>query len=133
MYVPFRVYFNDTEERIMKQTACYIRVSTVGQNEAGQRREIERWLKGNGVENITWLIDRQTGDTTVLLNPTRLLRLLAWEGWSNNVEGIAVSGDGSLWLVADNAVTGTVDEPLPPPGDSGTLLLRIPPTNAVSK
>lgn len=46
----------------MKQTACYIRVSTVGQNEAGQRREIERWVKGNDVENVRWFIDKQTGD-----------------------------------------------------------------------
>jgi hypothetical protein len=75
-------------------------------------------------------LDLQTGDTVVLLDPTRLLRLLAREGWSNNVEGIAVSGDGSLWLVADNAVTGVIDDPLPPPGDSHTLLLRIPATNA---
>jgi hypothetical protein len=72
-------------------------------------------------------VDLETGATEVLLNPTRLLRLLAREGWSNNVEGIAVSGDGSLWLVADNAVTGVIDETVPPPGDSSTLLLRIPP------
>ncbi|MCW8984435.1 MAG: esterase-like activity of phytase family protein [Thermoanaerobaculales bacterium] len=77
-------------------------------------------------------VDLQTGDTTVLLDPTKLLRLLAREGWSNNVEGIAVSGDGSLWLVADNAVTGVIDDPLPPPGKSHTLLLRIPPTSPVS-
>jgi len=75
-------------------------------------------------------VDLQTGDTEVLLNPTKLLRLLAREGWSNNVEGIAVSGDGSLWLVADNAVTGVIDDPFPPRGESHTLLLRIPPTNA---
>ena len=78
-------------------------------------------------------VDRETGDTVVLLNPTRLLRLLAREGWSNNVEGIAISGDGSLWLVADNAVTGVIDEPLPPRGDSSTLLLRIPPTKALNR
>jgi len=72
-------------------------------------------------------IDRETGATEVILNPTSLLRLLAREGWSNNVEGIAVSGDGSLWLVADNAVTGVIDDTIPPPGDSNTLLLRIPP------
>jgi hypothetical protein len=72
-------------------------------------------------------VDLETGAAEVILNPTRLLRLLAREGWSNNVEGIAVSGDGSLWLVADNAVTGVIDETVPPPGDSNTLLLRIPP------
>jgi DNA invertase Pin-like site-specific DNA recombinase len=43
-------------------TACYIRVSTVGQNEAGQRREIARWLKGNGIEGARWFVDQETGD-----------------------------------------------------------------------
>jgi DNA invertase Pin-like site-specific DNA recombinase len=44
--------------------ACYLRVSTVGQNEQGQRREIERWLKGNGIEaeSVQWFIDKATGD-----------------------------------------------------------------------
>jgi DNA invertase Pin-like site-specific DNA recombinase len=27
----------------------YIRISTVGQNEAGQRAEIDKWLAGNGI------------------------------------------------------------------------------------
>ena len=42
----------------------YVRVSTVGQNEAGQRREIKRWLEGNGIaeENVCWYIDKRTGD-----------------------------------------------------------------------
>ena len=34
----------------MRTTACYIRVSTVGQNAAGQRREIMRWLEGKGLK-----------------------------------------------------------------------------------
>jgi uncharacterized protein YjiK len=78
-------------------------------------------------------VDLQTGDTEVLLNATRLLRMLAREGWSNNVEGIAVSGDGSLWMVADNAVTGVIEDQVPPPGESGTLLLRIPPSEKSRK
>jgi DNA invertase Pin-like site-specific DNA recombinase len=46
------------------KTAVYIRVSTVGQNEAGQRSEIERWLTGNGIDpaTVAWFIDRETGD-----------------------------------------------------------------------
>jgi DNA invertase Pin-like site-specific DNA recombinase len=40
----------------------YVRVSTVGQNVAGQKREIQRWLDGNGIENPVWYIDRVTGD-----------------------------------------------------------------------
>ncbi len=45
-------------------TAIYVRVSTIGQNEEGQRREIERWLRGNGVDpiNVRWYLDKSTGD-----------------------------------------------------------------------
>lgn len=43
-------------------TGVYIRVSTVGQNEAGQRREIQRWLKGNRIDDVRWFVDKQTGD-----------------------------------------------------------------------
>jgi DNA invertase Pin-like site-specific DNA recombinase len=42
-------------------TAVYIRVSTVGQNEAGQRAEIERWLKGNGITDAKFYVDKATG------------------------------------------------------------------------
>jgi hypothetical protein len=44
------------------------------------------------------------------------------------VEGLAVTPDGSLWMVSDNAWTQIVDDPTPPVADEGTLLLRIPPT-----
>ena len=43
-------------------TAVYIRVSTVGQNEAGQRREIQKWLKGSGFTDVRWYVDHETGD-----------------------------------------------------------------------
>ncbi len=46
----------------MPTTAVYVRVSTVGQNEAGQRREIRRWLKGNDIKDIRWFVDKETGD-----------------------------------------------------------------------
>lgn len=48
----------------MRTTACYIRVSTVGQNAAGQRREIMRWLEGNGIAaaQVQWYLDKATGD-----------------------------------------------------------------------
>lgn len=48
-----------------KATAAYIRVSTVGQNEAGQRAELEKWLAGNGLEpsSVRWFIDKgKSGD-----------------------------------------------------------------------
>ena len=46
----------------MKTVACYVRVSTVGQNEAGQRREIKQWLDGHGIESVRWYVDKATGD-----------------------------------------------------------------------
>ncbi len=80
---------------------------------------------GERYEVVT--VDIATGGIEVVSDLTGLLRSLASRGWSNNVEGIEVGPDGSLWLVADNAVTGVIDNPLPPPGESRTLLLRIPP------
>ena len=46
----------------MSTTAVYIRVSTTGQNSAGQRLEINRWLKGNGIDDVQWFVDKETGD-----------------------------------------------------------------------
>jgi DNA invertase Pin-like site-specific DNA recombinase len=46
----------------MTTTACYVRCSTAGQNEASQKREIERWLKGNGVKGVLWFVDKKSGD-----------------------------------------------------------------------
>ena len=43
-------------------TAIYVRVSTVGQNEAGQRQEIEKWCLGNNVQYVNWYIDKESGD-----------------------------------------------------------------------
>ncbi len=44
--------------------ACYVRVSTVGQNEAGQRAEIARWLVNNRIDpaSVVWYVDKKTGD-----------------------------------------------------------------------
>ena len=44
--------------------AAYVRVSTVGQNESGQRAEICKWLDGHGIEagSVRWFIDKKTGD-----------------------------------------------------------------------
>jgi len=72
-------------------------------------------------------IDLATGAARVILDLTTLLRELEGRGWGNNVEGVAVTRDGALWLVSDNAVTGRVDDPAPPLAESRTLLLRIPP------
>jgi len=83
---------------------------------------------GERYEVVT--VDLTTGAALVVLDLTEFLRALEKKGWSNNVEAIAVTGDGALWLVSDNAVTGIIDDPLPPPAESRTLLLRIPPAAA---
>lgn len=48
----------------MKMFACYVRVSTVGQNEESQKSEIEKWLFGHGVlsTDVRWFVDRKSGD-----------------------------------------------------------------------
>lgn len=45
--------------------AAYVRVSTIGQNEAGQKREIKQWAAGNGIDpaTIRFYVDKETGDT----------------------------------------------------------------------
>jgi DNA invertase Pin-like site-specific DNA recombinase len=43
--------------------ACYVRCSTVGQNEEGQVREIEKWLHGQGIMKYRWYVDKESGST----------------------------------------------------------------------
>jgi hypothetical protein len=72
-------------------------------------------------------IDPQTGDTELVLEMTELLRSVPADGWTNNVEGLGITDDGTLYMVGDNAVTGIIDDPEPPPASQRTLLIRIPP------
>jgi DNA invertase Pin-like site-specific DNA recombinase len=60
----------------MKATAVYIRVSTIGQNEAGQRQEVKRWLTGNGIppESVRWYVDKESGDSLARPEFARLQR-----------------------------------------------------------
>ena len=48
-----------------KIVAAYIRVSTTGQNEAGQRAEIKRWLSGNGIDGrrVRWYVEKISADS----------------------------------------------------------------------
>ena len=57
---------------------------------------------------------------------TDLLRAVREDGWNNNVEGLAVTDDGTLWMVSDNAWTQIIDDATPAVADEGTLLIRIP-------
>ena len=79
---------------------------------------------GERYEIVT--VDLGSGTVEVILELTDYLRSLPAQGWSNNVEGLAITQNGDLWLVADNAWTGVIDDPLPPSIDVRTSLLRIP-------
>jgi hypothetical protein len=74
-------------------------------------------------------IDPDTGSTRTVLEMTDLLRSVRREGWHNNVEGIAVTADGALWLVSDNDWTGVIDDPIPGRASEKTLLMRVPPAH----
>jgi len=50
----------ETKGNVMS-TAVYIRVSTVGQNAASQRREIRKYLEGHGIEDAKFYVDKATG------------------------------------------------------------------------
>lgn len=45
--------------------AAYVRVSTASQNEASQKREITKWLTGNGINanQVLWYVDKESGET----------------------------------------------------------------------
>ena len=75
------------------------------------------------------VVDRETGDLTTVLEMTDLLMAVREDGYGNNVEGLTVTADGSLWLISDNAMTDRALTADPPPGDDKTLLMRIPPLN----
>ena len=40
----------------------YLLSQFVGQNTAGQKREISRWLQGHGIKHVAWYIDKASGD-----------------------------------------------------------------------
>jgi len=93
----------------------------------GELLALKTQFPGERYELIS--IDPATGRWRVVLSLTDLLRSVRAEGFSNNVEGIAVSTDGALWLVSDNAWTQVVDNPEPPEAAERTLLMRIPPAS----
>lgn len=90
----------------------------------GRLLALKSKFPGNRYEVIEIDPERRTWQS--LLDLTEPLRAVTVEGWGNNVEGIAVSGDGTLYLVSDNAVTGIIDDPEPPLTEERTLLMRIP-------
>jgi len=63
-------------KKTAKLVAVYIRVSTIGQNERGQKREIKRWLEGNGIspDSVRWYVDKESGDSLARPDFARLQR-----------------------------------------------------------
>jgi len=93
----------------------------------GELLALKTQFPGERYEVIT--VDPASGASRTVLELTDLLRSVRREGYNNNVEGIAVTSDGTLWLVSDNAWTLVVDNPEPPRSDEKTLLMRIPPAS----
>lgn len=79
------------------------------------------------------VVDQTSGELTTVLEMSELLVGMPALGWTNNVEGIAVDHEGALWLLGDNAMTGTIDDPEPPPAKRKTLLMKIPPTRSAPR
>ena len=116
---------SDAEPLVVELDDCYWRLT--GLAWWGERLiALKTQFPGERYEIVA--VDLSTGESAVVLEMTPFLRSLGGAGWSNNVEGLAVADDGSLWLVADNAVTGVIDDPEPPRIESRTLLVRIPPS-----
>jgi uncharacterized protein YjiK len=71
-------------------------------------------------------IDLERATSRLLLDLTVPMVHLGTLGWDNNIEGLAVAEDGSLWLVSDNSVSTVIDDPVPPAARKRTILMRIP-------
>jgi hypothetical protein len=91
----------------------------------GQLLALKTQFPGERYEMIS--IDPDSGEWRVVLEMTEELRAVREQGFNNNVEGLAVTNDGVLWLVSDNAWTEVIDDPTPPVTDERTLFMRIPP------
>jgi hypothetical protein len=116
---------SDAEPLVVELEDCYWRLT--GLAWWGDRLiALKTQFPGERYEIVA--VDLSSGESSVILEMTSVLRALGGDGWSNNVEGLAVADDGSLWMVADNAVTGVIDDPEPPRIGSRTLLVRIPRT-----
>jgi DNA-binding beta-propeller fold protein YncE len=94
----------------------------------GQLLALRTKFPGERYEIIA--IDPRRGTWRVHEDLTEILRSARSRGWGNNVEGIAVTDDGTLYLVSDNAVTLVADADEPTLTGERTLFLRIPPTRS---
>lgn len=56
-------FYNNRRSKMT--VAAYVRVSTEEQNTASQKREIAKWLHGNGIDSgsVQWYVDKENGST----------------------------------------------------------------------
>ena len=67
--------------------AVYIRVSSTSQNEASQKREVKRWLKGQGMDSdAVWFVDKASGKDTDRPAFQELQQAI----WNGDVETVVV-------------------------------------------
>lgn len=71
-------------------------------------------------------IDLESATISELLDLTGLASRARAAGYGDNLEGLAVDRSGALWLLSDNAMTGTIDDPSPPVAEELTMLVRAP-------
>ncbi|APZ94617.1 recombinase family protein [Fuerstiella marisgermanici] len=71
----------------MSAIAVYIRVSSTSQNEASQKREVQRWLKGQGLDKDTfWFVDKASGKDTARPAFQKLQKAI----WNGEVSTVVV-------------------------------------------
>jgi hypothetical protein len=71
-------------------------------------------------------IDPESGQWRNLSKLDALAKKMKKAGYGDNLEGLAVTSGGDLYVVSDNAMTGAVETRVPPPAEERTLFLHLP-------
>jgi uncharacterized protein YjiK len=85
-------------------------------------------LKTRYPDKDYWIveIDPESGEWRDLVRLRDLAEQMHDAGYGDNLEGMAVTASGELYMVSDNAMTGIIEDQLPEAAREKTLLLRIP-------
>jgi uncharacterized protein YjiK len=85
-------------------------------------------LKTRYPDKDYWIveIDPESGEWRDLVRLRELAAQMHDAGYGDNLEGMAVTAGGELYMVSDNAMTGIIEDQLPELAKEKTLLLRIP-------
>ncbi|MCP4901424.1 MAG: esterase-like activity of phytase family protein, partial [bacterium] len=71
-------------------------------------------------------IDPQDGSSLLVQDITKMARVLAEQGFSNNLEGMIIGAEGELYLVSDNRAGALFVGSLPPKAKHKTLIVKLP-------